>query len=377
MRNPSVQITAFPLSPSRPPKRQQPERTGKIISADLASGTTSPRETESQNSSQSHTAIAGRNGEVGTESDKPENSKSKNPGDINQSGEGWQTCTPTPRGCSQPSPSRLSPARGRTGLCSPRGRTEAGRGPGARQRRGQETPRGPTHLRLHGQHRPTRARGARRKRTGRRGFRDPRSLAGLRHKPRVCGAPGLPTDATPATFEFQPSPPFSPPSARKGQSSPSPRPRPIAAPPASGGHTPPGRHLPLPASPARGRQEVSHTSGCPPTSLAHPASSRGRAALPLGSRLQHVTSEHSRTAPRELSGVGAGTLGERNHARAHGTRLGGGTRRGSPRPQRVRRGAPPLPPAASVRLGFVTRRLAAEARSLKLPGSGSRSPPVA
>lgn len=32
-------------------------------------------------------------------------------------------------------------------------------------------------------------------------------------------------DATPATFEFQPPPPFSPPSARKGQSSPSPQPR--------------------------------------------------------------------------------------------------------------------------------------------------------
>ena len=42
MRNPSVQMTPIPLSPSSIPKRQQQERTGKIISGGLASGIISP-----------------------------------------------------------------------------------------------------------------------------------------------------------------------------------------------------------------------------------------------------------------------------------------------------------------------------------------------
>lgn len=83
-----------------------------------------------------------------------------------------------------------------------------------------------THLRLHVQFRTTRARGAQWKRTRRPGSRDPRSLAGSRHKARALRAPGgYQPGATPATFEFQPPPPFSPPSASKGQSSPAPQPR--------------------------------------------------------------------------------------------------------------------------------------------------------
>lgn len=42
MRSPSVQVTPIPLSPSSTPKRKEQERTGKIISGDLASGTISP-----------------------------------------------------------------------------------------------------------------------------------------------------------------------------------------------------------------------------------------------------------------------------------------------------------------------------------------------
>lgn len=42
MRSPSVQITPISLYPFCTPKRRQQERTGKIISGDLASSSISP-----------------------------------------------------------------------------------------------------------------------------------------------------------------------------------------------------------------------------------------------------------------------------------------------------------------------------------------------
>lgn len=270
---------------------------------------------------------------MGTESDKPENSKSKNPGDISQSGEGWQTGTPTPRGCSQPSPSRLSPARGRTGLCSPRrqdrGRPGAGGSPASRA----GDPSRPLltcgSMASTGPHAP----GAPAGRGQGAGASGTRVLSPACDTSHACaGLRGYRPDATPATFEFQPSPPFSPPSARKGQSSPSPRPRPIAAPPAPRGHTPPGRHLPLPASPAPGsRRLVTLPAALPPLPPTPPLAGVGlrfRSAPGCSTSRQNIPGQRRANS----SGVGAGTLGERNRARAHGTRLGGGARPGSPPP---------------------------------------------
>lgn len=112
-----------------------------------------------------------------------------------------------------------------------------------------------THLRLHVQLRATRARGAQWKRTRRRGSRDPRSLAGPRHKARALRAPVATTSVPhpPLLNSNRRHPSHLPPHARTNRRRRHSR-GPIAEPSASRGHTPPGLHLLLPASPASGRQ---------------------------------------------------------------------------------------------------------------------------
>lgn len=143
-----------------------------------------------------------------------------------KSGKVRLSCIPTSWGCFPPSPSVLSTVRGRTDFRPPNRQDQGG--PGAEeacQHRGQETERGfyspaapcpvPCHTLQESTMEEDTAPGLLAPAFSR------RLATQSTRAPDSCGYPG----ATPATFEFQPPPPFSPPSARQGQSSPSPEPR--------------------------------------------------------------------------------------------------------------------------------------------------------
>lgn len=258
MRRPSVQLIPLPTSPFYTPERQQPgERTGKNTSRDLASGTVSPEVDGNLRTlpSQSHASIVGTNEEVGTRQTilRIRNGKSwrheregvlglpetgRGQADVHSDILGLLPASPslTPFHCAGthgPSPSKQVGRR-------------PGREPGARHHRGQEIKAAPTHLRLHGQLRATRARRAQWKRTGRRDSRDPRSLASSRQKARALRTQGISSPAPhPPRLNSNrryPShlPPHSGANRRRRHSR-----GPIAAPSASRGHTPRSRLLVL------------------------------------------------------------------------------------------------------------------------------------
>lgn len=136
---------------------------------------------------------------------------------------------------------------------------------------------------------------------------------------RAPGSGGYHLGATPATFEFQPPPPFSPPSARKDQSSPSPQPRAnrraLRLP---GPH--PARPAPSPSCFARVWEAgwlVTLPAPLPPlspTPLAAVVALHFRSA-PSGCALRQKMPGTRRT---DVAGVGVGVLEVGNHACASG-----------------------------------------------------------